>query len=372
MFARSLLAATLSFALTAHAQEWAFEATTEQNGNDNSAQIDQQGGPYVSANVVQTGDINKVAIQQVGYNLIVEATQLGNANTLNTNQEGFGLWVHSYQEGERNVQNIAQRTMDWAEATINQIGTDNTATVNQLDTDYNNATLNQLGHANALTLEQAVFLNSLQANQDGTGNQATVGQYGNASGQVDQYGQFNTVVSSQSTYGRLSGSISQTGESNRADVIQTDPSYYGGSTASLMQNGSSNIADLTLYTTNGSFDFTQTGNGNELMVYQYGSSAVGYEENIRGGRITGQSSGDYNRVDIIQGGDNNSLDLLQNGADNIISVSQTSYESDGDSGVINQVGNANYASLDQQVINSGGTASIEQTGMGNRSVIFQR
>lgn len=365
MFIRTLLAATVSLVLAGQAQAADQSATTEQNGNDNIADITQSGGSYVWTELTQNGDSNEATVIQTGINVSVEATQQGVANQLMTTQEGFGTWVRSNQEGEGNLQSISQRSEGGATASVDQYGLDNEVYVFQTEGDYNDGRITQMGQENLVTLTQTYILNSLDATQDGIGNQASIQQTGHVTAQINQAGLDNSVELLQGAYSAADAVISQTGEYNEASVSQSDGSYDSSSDLYLSQNGIRNRADVRVAVAGGSFDFTQTGTGNELNARQGGSN----------GSITGVSIGDDNSVDIAQMGNANSLDLAQNGSDNIIEASQMSDGASGDVGIIDQTGTGNYASLAQEAggIGSGSdTATIMQSGMNNSATVTQR
>jgi hypothetical protein len=371
MYARTLFAAATSLAFISQLHAMGLETVTEQSGSNNSAQIEQLGGTYVWTHLVQTGDLNETEVSQLGLNVRMEAIQHGTANVLSTDQEGFGNWIVSRQEGDRNSQRVDQRSDGGAEAYITQVGVNHSLSITQ-EGDYHNVTADQAGQDNTLQLVQTFMLSGLTATQNGTGNRADVSQGGMVGAQIEQDGQGNTLDFSQGAFAHADATIRQIGQSNGATVRQYDGGYFGGSTLELTQDGVNNRADLDITVAQGSFEYLQTGTGNDLRVNQTGSPIYGQPTEKRGGRISGHSTGNYNTVDIVQGGDGNSLDLAQAGDGNVIVAIQASVESDGDSGLIRQVGNSNYVALDQSVIGSGGTANVLQNGTTNSAIILQR
>ncbi|TLX54831.1 hypothetical protein DN824_20610 [Stutzerimonas nosocomialis] len=321
-------------------------ASQDQQGTDNLAIVDQREGMANQAEQVQEGSSN-----------VSNIVQQNNGNVARTLQAGPDNRVRVEQSLVANRVVVQQTSTGYGnEATVIQNGVLNDAEVVQT---FGRASLYQEGTGNGFQVVQTVAGNSLDGSSIGAGNRTVVNQYGGGIATTAQYGEDNRIVLTQDApYFGATARITQEGTQNEVDVTQLGNGRYTGGRILLDQKGQGNVMQVNNNAALGLLDFTQDGEGNELVVGQHG----------RDDSVVGSSRGGHNRVQVSQDYEN-SLTLSQEGFYNEIEVEQGP---EGNEAAIVQFGDANQVSLTQRsarMVSS--TATITQTGSGNRSIVMQ-
>lgn len=159
---------------------------TTQTGDYNNAQVRQRSS-FSEAQVTQDGHYNQLRIYQGsgdwrfggngGREWTAEVVQLGNANQVALQQEqGFGSGAYLHQEGNRNVHQVRQSGYP-NRLEASSIGDDNRVVSNQPG-GFGVSRVAQVGNANQLSIEQWVFPNNgtIEVAQQGFANQASITQ----------------------------------------------------------------------------------------------------------------------------------------------------------------------------------------------------
>ncbi len=347
-----------------------------QVGNDNAAEVDQNGIGNLGS-ISQAG-LNGAAFPD-GDGLVIE----GNAAILNQNNDGTlgdegntGILV----QGVSGVDDVAFGA-EANEAVLTQDGSANKGRIVQLY-DRNDAVVSQTGSGNISDVaqdSQADLSDGQEAavTQSGADNVSVVDQAPNAS-----------IAGSDS--GRSIATTNQTGNSNRAKQEQRSTAVQGqtGETATINQNadyaqaiqvqsGNSSVATIN-QSGKGTADAAdyakqrQTGGNHTATATQTrtdGHGSVGnfsfqdqsgwdnIATNVQDGfdnKAQSKQVGNNNKVDITQTGDNNAALTIQMGNESFASTTQS--------------GGGNMAYAVQQ---NGQSANISQAGWGNEAAVFQ-
>lgn len=394
MFKRSVLTATISMLLVAHASAENSDALVSQVGDFNFVSIQQEASEDVgflnaadvnqagignrietqqqsygsrnAVNALQGGNRNASSLNQSGGDQTVSVDQQGSDNDLAASQFGYGNTAALSQSGDANTISVEQYSYEVDHRlAVTQAGMGNSASVSQYD-NASDALVSQDGDRNIIDLQQSSWANQYVGQQIGNDNVARVDQAGGGSAQTIQTGDGNHIDLQQIGWPfGASTSVSQDGTANSATVYHTDAGRYSGGSMSISQGGQANDARASKTSAWGGVDFVQTGGGNALNADQGGRNIT----------LIGSSTGDDNSVDVSQDGDNHSLDIVQNGSDNMIVASQNGYWGQGDNGTISQTGMSNFASLTQNPAGVEGmstdSATIIQSGNGNSATILQ-
>lgn len=250
---------------------------TTQTGDYNNAQVRQRSS-FSEAVIAQQGNYNQTriyqggtdwALKEGGSDWTAEVVQLGNANLVALQQdEGFGSSAYLHQEGDRNVHEVRQDGYP-NRLEASSIGNDNRVAVNQID-GFGISRVTQRGDANQVTIEQQAFSNrgAIEVAQQGSANQASITQ--NAIWRsvgtlvLEQVGTSNSMTVDHNN-GAYAFRFSQEGIGNRLDAVQSGPilSFEGHSTGNRNQVSVVQIyydADLTI---------SQIGDDNSIETEQY-------------------------------------------------------------------------------------------------------
>lgn len=159
---------------------------TTQTADYNNAQVRQRSS-FSEAQVTQDGHYNQLRIYQGsgewtfghdgGRDWTAEVVQLGNANQVALQQDqGFGSGAYLHQEGNRNVHQVRQTGYP-NRLEASSLGDDNRVVANQLG-GFGTSRVAQVGNANQVSIEQWVFPNggTIEVAQRGTANQANITQ----------------------------------------------------------------------------------------------------------------------------------------------------------------------------------------------------
>jgi len=300
-----------------------------QNGNDNTANIEQSAGSggnevgLASKPILQQGDNNSFSERQFtgggfanGNNRIIEAEQIGNSNAFSSE--------YSNNAGGNVIQDVLQN------GNSNRISIGRNAAHNSTV-----GVVTQEGSSNFLTIGQS----------SGSGNVvALVQQLGNNNGA-------STVnVENWGTYIRQSGSNNRVAEST-IDGDNNNPTIFNttyGPVHKIVQTGSGNGSLHALAVTRGSngnfIHITQLGNTNQFSIQQ------GANRSSQHNKATLTQDGNDNWGTGTQFGSENTISISQTGNANLVTVNQTG---DGNSATANITGNSNGGGM-----MSGGAASV--------------
>jgi len=250
----TLLAAFIFTAGMAFAQN--NDATVDQTGDDNEAQVDQviSNGATVNLSQTENGSGSSFAdIDQTGGANLTNLNQIGN-NSATIDQEGkhtvagfnsnFNNGVDqipALQEntgGDQNVLNVTQRN-NFSQVRVDQVGGGNTIDVFQGGGISNVAKLNQLGDNNNMDISLVGSINRVEIQQLGVGSHTAY---------VDVSGDANNVTRNGQS------KIMQDGELHFTDVMITgnDNAYV------VNQTGFSHTANVTVMGNNNSSTITQS------------------------------------------------------------------------------------------------------------------
>ena len=348
------------------------EATTTQNGNGNNADVEQLGNDHES---------------------IIDQDTWGEGHDAVVNQNSGG----------NNFSNLIQ-TQRGADATVDQIGSENQSRLNQHGP--NDAEIYQEGDGNIVGRYSDLQLNAKQKNgtsfpndknfldvkQLGNNNKVGVYQAHHADAKFLQEGSANEAYVKQQSNpagGTLNwADVAQDGTENFADIYQDGEGndahvrHQHSSNESYQHiEGNNNYTNANIHGDNNVTDQTQMGNGNwSYAVASYGaiqnnitSEQLG-NDNYNKANVSSsyQSVSRENLINIIQDGNSNKSYNLVNGSYNEIQVLQ---EGSGniagdhvDYGII-QRGDNNMADLDQ--LSNNNTATIHQMGNQNNANVIQ-
>ena len=271
-------------------------ATVDQTGADNANRLLQFGGPQGGVlpgfllnhdTVHQVGDHNTASVTQGGNgsdDITAQVNQQGNFNSATINSTGTGVshggapgpgtWAYITTVGNNSTATISQVSSGNSAAAYISQGFKTNTSNNNVGTISQIGTSGEFNHNNFTALPGGgggFIWNDTNIAQDGTGNQATILQQGssNSSADVIQIGNGNTGSISQFNVSNNSlASIEQYGASNFASSIAS-----GDADSSIVQNGSFNTATTSQVFTVGSPNVAaifQTGNLNVAGVTQQG------------------------------------------------------------------------------------------------------
>jgi len=250
---------------------------TTQTGDYNQAHVRQRSS-FSEAQVTQNGNYNQTRIYQGGTDWPMkeggsdwsaEVVQLGNANQVALQQDqGFGSRAYLHQEGDRNVHQVRQDGYP-NRLEVSSAGDDNHVVVNQID-GFGISRVTQLGDAHQVSIEQWVFPNSgtVEIAQHGVANQASIRQKALwrpvGTLVLEQVGSSNLMAIYHGE-GAYKFRFIQEGEGNRLDAVQSGPilSFEGHSTGNRNQVNVVQIyydAELTI---------SQIGDDNSIQTEQY-------------------------------------------------------------------------------------------------------
>lgn len=266
-----------------------------------------------TSTTTQNGDNNSADIEQTGS---------GNTSTLTqTKNNEFEL----VQDGDDNLSNFRQANNGGNKAFINQLGDRNKVTRGggALQGSNNLAHIDQGGNDNTAIIYQDFKNNELNFDQDGNGNYAKANQDGGVAGSiltVNQVGDNNRSDDGFQKNGFNSANTQITGSDNWTETHQ---------------NGDLNTVTI---------DINGSGNGNVGV----GASGDDYISVTQGGDNNTADIdiiGSYNDVDISQSGTGgHEATVLQTGDLNIGTISQDGADH---TGYITQTGSGNTASVVQ-------------------------
>jgi len=332
----SVLVALLFVSGMAMAQN---SSTTNQNGDDNDAEVNQ---------TVNTGGSNSSLIDQNGNDLDADVDQVtwgAGTNSSDIKQGNAAADLH--------VADVDQTTYMGGSNTsdLDQVNNSHYAEVEQetgrMDLEEaganssNTSIIYQGGHA-GIGQGSDVFV--FQKATLGGSNTSTITQHStNSLADVTQYNYGTEMVSEITQIGNDRGS----GNNHTAIVYQVHQDNTGMAESYITQDGENNIANVEQHAFSGAGDnISRVGqyggeNGsNEVDVDQTLNGAGNNESNIAQGNGPENPNGDLNRVD---------LDQTTNGGNN-----------DSD---IEQVNNSHYAKVKQETMSaSSNTAEIYQGG----------
>jgi len=276
-------------------------------------------------------------------------------------------------------------------AAADQVGADNTANISQ----YGNglkADVDQIGDTNKATVAQGAegapvnsgslvgYVSGAVIYQQGDSNEAsTTWHVGNLGSRISQIGNDNDGtqdLSGTSGYkaGKYAIDIQQVGNNNEAkQITQAKYGTYGIQEMLILQTGNLNIANQTSISgiSHGA-EIIQTGNSNNSMQYQDGMKDVVKANMIGSSNVTSQTQsyttwGLTERtatIDIL--GDTNNVTQSQFG---VSSTADIDIAGNANIATQNQIGNNNIAKLTQT--GNSNIASQLQTGNGNSSTVSQ-
>ncbi len=326
------------------------EAFTDQQGNNNDAQIDQT-----------AADNSTVGIETPAGNVNGPALQDGNNNTLSIEQIGTS-------------NNVAEDTLSGAlvQSGLTQDGNDNDMTILQSRTGGVTTFGNMLkwaeqdGNRNELSINQTSDggTNTANASQTGNDNVAEVSQSNTATGTNFSN---NNFVSQSSSPTAGTGGVVQDGNRNEAYV---DQDGYDLRLSRLEQTGNENFADVDMVGNdigNGGLTpgFSGASNASGSVVAQTGNrndtdmflSGVGVVYGVK------QIGNDNLAQNISVTGDDNSIGVGQYGNRNEIALANVANRENSIG--INQTGNDNFAWAD--VTRIGNDVLIGQYGNRNET-----
>jgi hypothetical protein len=351
-------------------------ATTTQNGNGNSATVDQQGSLHNSV-------INQKTWGE-GHDAVVNQNS-GSNNFSDILQDQRGADAYVDQIGTDNVSGLKQSGPN--EADIDQVGNRNIVgntnysdrafqkNGNSFASDKNWLDVDQIGDDNKAGIWQEHHAEAV-VYQEGSMNETKVWQSGSATGDINsvdvtifgdenmtdarQYGEGNGILMELGVYGGASYNtvdFDQTGDGNYLEtkLVKAKNNEVNGSQEGddnyfrVGVKGDRNVANMTAVGNQNrgswgiSAQFPEYSEDNTLDIVVTGD----------GNLTTGQIAGDFNDVDIIQTGDNNMVGTLWyakdgvhiTGHSNAVDIMQLS---NGNSSLNTVVGNGNSISVNQK------------------------
>ena len=219
------------------------------------ATINATSGNLNSLTTTQDGDLNKMAIYQLGGSNTVRASQTVDENVARINQLGEGDNVFGAQNGITNTADVLQSDHGYGRTrflTYTQNGDNNISSIYQGDSSY----------SGTITQYQRGILHQI-----GNGNEGIISQVnGPGSALIHQVGNTNKsyIFQNNSTTGSWA-TIRAEGDGNTANVYQADAD---GSRAWLVQTGNINSIELSQLNVLGNATITQRGHSNFSYVLQ--------------------------------------------------------------------------------------------------------
>ena len=220
-----------------------------------TATINETSGNLNSLTTTQDGDLNKMAIYQLGDGNTVTASQTNDENVARINQFGESDTVDGIQNGITNTADVLQSDHGYGRlrtAEYTQNGDNNISSIYQGDSSYSNTS----------TASQSATLS-----QTGNGNEGIISQVnGPGTVSITQLGDTNKgyIFQNNTTTGSTA-SIGTEGNGNTAYVYQADAD---GSVAALTQTGNTNSIELSQLNVLGDATIVQTGGSNFAYVLQ--------------------------------------------------------------------------------------------------------
>ena len=350
-----IVAAALALAFTSYAACASESSTINQVGTDNIANVEQKANGADDTAIISQGSGS------------VNATT-ATATVFQNNGAGSNQAViiqNTNTEGKGNVAQVQQLDNKAVNAGISQDGSKNTAGVAQ--TNVNNSAVSilldqaiiyQNGDKNFGSINQhdatdvVATINNTRLGIKGSENQAYVDQTGKTlSASIDQVGNNNFAVIGQAAVENLApldtpqAVIFQSGEYNQGSVHQ----YYGHNLAASIN----------------SISFGSGGDHNQAYIDQTGRNAKSSIE---------QHDGDHNIGSTAQSGTNNDASIEQSGgsANEAYTTQNGAAEESGtlgNSSMITQSGNRNYAATNQY--GNSNMSVIGQVGTHNIVTVLQ-
>ncbi|MCD2324431.1 hypothetical protein LQ953_10440 [Sphingomonas sp. IC-56] len=254
------------------------KSVVDQDGNENDAFVDQQGGTRGWSVIKQNGSENVADVDQDN----------GTANSLNTHNAAFVQQIGSEQTAQINQARDGSGTVAMNRATIQQGGftTQVLGPLTSTPSGFNNeARIDQTGNGNSANIAQGVgaivvggsndaFIEQVRLTINGVNseNKATVQQRFNGDAAIFQRGAVNSqavIVQGLGLAGRIDSDIVQTGNGNLAANYQNVE--LGSADSFIKQNGNNNEAFVNQSGTaygNRVSELFQTGNDNFAQVQQ--------------------------------------------------------------------------------------------------------
>lgn len=276
--------------------------TTIQEGNRNSAYVEQAELTGATATIVQIGNDNYAGdphsrlggiFQRAADFATATIFQQGNGNDAGIEQDGTALEVNARvdQVGNRNTGYITQYMQFFSDGSLSQTGNDNVAWLDQRNVDaglravqtgsdnflifkqhgaaLGPAIVTQTGNGNAMRVEQDNVLGAAGTGVTQIGDmniaQAEVKDVSDAVNSILQIGNENTALTAQKSGGILSGVVTQSGDGNWAKLTQTGLL----DTALITQTGDNNWARIKQVGDGFAASINQLGNGNSAGIYQH-------------------------------------------------------------------------------------------------------
>ena len=318
------------------------------------------------SDIAQTGNDNAAEVSQDGSNATSTVTQSSDDNIVEVNQSGDGASSLVEQTGDNSAyafadpNNVAEVTQNGdSDSIVRQTGVAASANVYQ-DGDLNSSTIEQSG---LLAITGRSDLGPL--NYDATG----VSQAGdNNRSFVEQRGGSSTVVIQDSSLAALGNQsdvmqgtgngqayVMQVGGNNDSWINQQTEACCGQPTpvATVNQMGDDHIAsiDQTITSRGADATITQTGLSNDSYITQNAQGPVGSEGSVAATNQSGDNNyslidqqAELNDADVWQSGNSNFSYVYQNGTDNTADVAQ---HSDGNASTITQNGTGSTATVTQ-------------------------
>ena len=320
--------------------------TITQTGSDNEVGVDTQS--------FQSGTANRANIEQDGTGNSANLQQTGAHNGPNGVQDVHGYWSNDadagsiLQNGSGGTVNVTQTNA--ADAiygnafNIGQSGTGNTSTVNQTGDNLvwirQGTSLPDIWWGPLTPVAGALSDSTIDVTQNGGHVPVTPGNWTNYAAVAQGNGTLNHIT------------IGQTGSANSADVNQSgDGNIFSSTQVSPTLNMDWNYVGGEAGWPGGDGPIVQTGNGNQYNNYQDGTNLL----------ALGSQVGDSNYLTNFQYGDSNKLYSTQTGSAGD-EIWNQQHGNDG-TATYTQSGSYNVATLQDQ-LGSSNTVDVTQTGDG--------
>lgn len=292
----------------------------------NFSNVDQSGNGENSADLIQTGQLNRSDIRQSNASGVATAmvVQDGIFNNSDIKQTAASAAIVNQLGTYGDNDSLIEQNADGASATVNQFG--NTTSngpsfpTNQsliLQNDEATASVTQTGSQNFSDIDQRAGANKATATVIQTTAPAGIGSNDPLNS--------STIIQSAQT----SAFVNQIGQGNTSMVMQSGANTTPG-------NGFASAVEVNQLGFNGNSSVTQSGKGNEAGVMQLAGSE--FAESLI------EQGGNDNLARVEQGGLRNMSDIFQTGSNNTATVGQYS---DNNFSTVNQSGNGNTATVTQ-------------------------
>jgi len=187
--------------------------------------------------------------------------------------------------------------------------------------------------------------------QSNTGNDATVDQSGSLDG--------------------ASSIITQSGADNEATVTQADPGVMVGTptnTSTILQSGNNNSATVDQKQTSQVVSIEQISDNNEATVYQ-GSDDLSMGPTSNNSATVYQAGGGNNKAFVDQRVSTDDMVFINQIGTNAEAMADQSIVGDNNMGMVDQMGDANFAEVLQP--GDDNLSVVEQDGSGNEAWVLQ-